>query len=90
MERPSEYDVELITRKATYKPYAQAIPGEFAMEKIDTAPRRMVCPAHLNVQEYVAIVKVRKYKEAVEIIMRDLPFPGGISGLGLLQPSFRP
>jgi len=50
----------------------------------------MVCPAHLNVQEYVAIVKVRKYKEAVEIIMRDLPFPGGISGLGLLQPSFRP
>ena len=76
MERPSEYDVELVTRKVTYKPYAQAIPGGFAIEKMDKAPCRMACPASLNVQGYVAMVKVGKYKEAVEIIMRDLPFPG--------------
>jgi len=68
--------VELVNRKATYKPYAQAIPGGFAIEKMDTAPCSMACPAHLNVQGYVAMVKVGKYKEAVEIIMRDLPFPG--------------
>ena len=76
MERPSEYDMELVTRKATYKPYAQAIPGGYVIEKLDTAPCRMACPAHLNVQGYVAMVKLGKYKEAVEIIMRDLPFPG--------------
>ncbi|MFH1628203.1 MAG: FAD-dependent oxidoreductase, partial [Pseudomonadota bacterium] len=43
---------------------------------MDKAPCRMACPASLNVQGYVAMVKVGKYKEAVEIIMRDLPFPG--------------
>jgi NADPH-dependent glutamate synthase beta subunit-like oxidoreductase len=63
-------------RKATYKPYAQAIPGAFAIEKLDKAPCRMACPANLNVQGYVQMVKVGKYREAIEIIMRDLPLPG--------------
>lgn len=76
MARPSEYDTELVNRKAIYKPYAQAIPGGFAIEKFDTAPCRMACPANLNVQGYVAMIKEGKYREAVEIIMRDLPFPG--------------
>ena len=76
MVRPSEYDVGLIGRKATYKPYAQAIPGGFAIEKLDTAPCRMACPANLNVQGYVQMVKQGKYREAVQIIMQDLPFPG--------------
>ncbi|MBW2355003.1 MAG: FAD-dependent oxidoreductase, partial [Deltaproteobacteria bacterium] len=68
--------MELVTRKATYKPYAQAIPGAFAIEKFDRAPCGMACPAHLNVQGYVQMVKQGKYREAVEIIMEDLPFPG--------------
>ena len=76
VERPSEYDMELVTRKATYKPYAQAIPGGFAIEKLDRAPCRAACPAHLNVQGYVQMVKAGKYREAIQVIMRDLPFPG--------------
>ena len=76
VERPSQYDMEMVTRKATYKSYAQAIPGGFAIEKLDKAPCRMACPAHLNVQGYVQMVKAGKYLEAVKIIMQDLPFPG--------------
>jgi heterodisulfide reductase subunit A-like polyferredoxin len=76
VSRPSEYDTKLVDRKAVYKPYAQAIPGAFAIEKIDTAPCRVACPANLNVQGYVAMVKMGKYREAVEIIMQNLPFPG--------------
>jgi len=76
VSRSSEYDTGLVDRKATYIHYAQAIPGSYAIEKLDTAPCRMACPANLNVQGYVAMVKVGKYREAVEIIMKDLPFPG--------------
>lgn len=74
--RPSEYDMGMASRKATYRPYAQAIPGAFAIEKLDRAPCSMACPANLNVQGYVQMVKAGKYREAVEIILRDLPFPG--------------
>ncbi len=68
--------MKLGSRKAIYIQYPQAIPGSFALEKLDTAPCRMACPANINVQGYVAMVKVGKYREAIDIIMKDLPFPG--------------
>ena len=73
---PNEYDQGLCDRKATYKKYAQAIPGAFAIQKADKAPCRLACPAGLNVQGYVQMVGQGKYKEALEIIMEDLPLPG--------------
>ena len=73
---PSEYDQGFSERKATYKKYAQAIPGAFAIQKADQAPCRMACPAGLNVQAYVQMVGQGKYKEALKIIMEDLPLPG--------------
>ena len=73
---PSEYDQGLADRKATYKKYAQAIPGAFAIQKVDKAPCRLACPAGLNVQAYVQMVKAGKYEEALKIIMEDLPLPG--------------
>jgi len=73
---PNEYDEGLSCKKATFKQYAQAIPGAFAIQKADTAPCRLACPGGLNVQGYVQMVKEGKYKEALEIIMEDLPLPG--------------
>ncbi len=76
MDLPSEYDEGLCAKKATFKQYAQAIPGAYAIEKADKAPCRLACPGGLNVQGYVQMVKEGKYKEALEIIMEDLPLPG--------------
>ena len=56
-------------KKAAYKQYAQAIPGAYAIQKADKAPCRLACPAGLNVQGYVQMVKQGKYKEALSIIM---------------------
>ncbi len=76
MVLPDEYNQGLNNRKATYKRYAQAIPGAFAIQKADKAPCRLACPAGLNVQGYVQMVGQGKYKEALQIIMEDLPLPG--------------
>jgi len=73
---PSEYDQGFSDRKAIYKKYAQAIPGAFAIQKADKAPCHLACPAGLNVQGYVQMVGQGKYKQALEIIMKDLPLPG--------------
>ena len=73
-----EYDQGLSTRKAVYKKYAQAIPGAFAIQKVDKASCRLECPAGINVQGYVQMVGQGKYPEALEIIMEDLPLPGVI------------
>jgi NADPH-dependent glutamate synthase beta subunit-like oxidoreductase len=76
VDLPDEYQESLSSKKATYKQYAQAIPGAFAIDKGDKAPCRLACPGGLNVQGYVNMVKEGKYKEALEIIMQDLPLPG--------------
>ncbi|WP_435549805.1 NAD(P)-binding protein, partial [Desulfobacterium sp. N47] len=73
---PNEYDETLSERKAVYKQYAQAIPGAYSIQKSDKAPCRLACPAGLNVQGYVQMVGQGKYKEALQIIMEDLPLPG--------------
>ncbi len=73
---PNGYDLGLSERKAAYKLYAQAIPGAYAIEKGDKAPCRLACPAGLNVQGYVQMVRQGKYKEALQIIMQELPLPG--------------
>lgn len=38
-------------------------------------PCRAACPAHVNVQAYVCLIQMGKFKEAVEVIRGDLPFP---------------
>jgi len=72
----SEYDEGLATRKAIGRKYTQAIPGTYNIQKSDPAPCLLACPAGLNVQGYVQMVKMGKYQRALEIIMEDLPLPG--------------
>jgi NADPH-dependent glutamate synthase beta subunit-like oxidoreductase/Pyruvate/2-oxoacid:ferredoxin oxidoreductase delta subunit len=38
-------------------------------------PCRSACPAQVNVQAYVSLIQRGKYKEAVDIIRNDMPFP---------------
>ncbi|MCK4485627.1 MAG: FAD-dependent oxidoreductase [Desulfobacterales bacterium] len=73
---PDEYNQALCMRAATYLPYPQSVPRVYTIDKKDRPPCIFACPAHINVQGYVAMVKAGKYKEAIEIIMRDMPLPG--------------
>ena len=72
----SLFDEGLVDRKAIYRPYAQAFPNIFTIEKGDRAPCTLTCPAGINVQGYVALAGVGKYKEALSLILENLPLPG--------------
>ena len=72
---PSEFDLGLKTRKAVYRPFPQAIPNVFTIDKKGTPPCRAVCPAGVNVQGYIALASQGKFKEAYELIRRSIPFP---------------
>lgn len=83
VELPSLFDEELCNRTAAFKLYPQAMPSAYVIEKTNTAPCSTTCPAGLNVQGYVQMVKEGKYKQALEIIMEQLPLP---SVLGRVCP----
>ncbi|MEJ2718905.1 MAG: FAD-dependent oxidoreductase [Deltaproteobacteria bacterium] len=73
---PDEYNEGLSQRKAAYRLFPQTIPQAFAIEKGGRAPCVAECPAGINVQGYVQLVKLGKYEQAIELIMEKLPLPG--------------
>jgi heterodisulfide reductase subunit A len=75
VEVPNEFDMGLGSRKIIYRPFPQAIPKTFAIDKRGTPKCRASCPAGVNVQAYIALIKQGKYREALEVIRRNNPLP---------------
>ncbi len=73
---PNDWDVGIGTRQAIGRAFPQAIPITFAIDKKDRAPCVAACPAGINVQGYVQLIRQGKYVEAVRLIMERLPLPG--------------
>jgi len=75
VEVPSEFEQNLASRKAIFRPFAQAYPNAFTIEKRERPPCVLSCPAGTNVQGYVALTAKGKYKEALSLIKEKLPIP---------------
>jgi heterodisulfide reductase subunit A-like polyferredoxin len=65
----------LSERRAIYKPYPQAIPNAYAIEKLGMAPCRDACPINQRAQGYIALVREGRYADAYRTIKEDNPFP---------------
>ncbi len=70
----SEFDLGLARRKAIYRPFPQAVPNVFTIDKRGLPPCRAACPAGVNAQGYVALISQGKFKEALEVVRRTMPF----------------
>ncbi|GAI23991.1 unnamed protein product, partial [marine sediment metagenome] len=76
VEVPNEFDLGLGQRKAIYRPFPQAVPNVFVIDKQGYPPCRAACPAGVNAQGYIALISQGKFKEAVEVLRRTMPFAG--------------
>jgi len=76
VEVPDKFNMAMSNRKAIYKPFAQAVPGAFAIDKRGTSPCKSGCPINISVQGYVALIAQGKYQQALDLIRRENPFPG--------------
>lgn len=70
---PDRFDRELGRRKAIGKHYAQATPNIFGILKNGHAPCKTTCPANINVQGYVQLIKKKEYVKAVNLIRERNP-----------------
>jgi len=73
---PNPWDMGMAARKAIGRSFPQAIPITYNIEKKGTAPCRLTCPAGINVQGYIQLIKQQKYDKAARLIMEKAPFPG--------------
>jgi heterodisulfide reductase subunit A-like polyferredoxin len=70
---PDRFNRELGTRKAIAQHYAQATPNIFGILKNGHAPCKVACPANVNVQGYVQLIKKKEYLKAVNLIRERNP-----------------
>ncbi len=78
VEMYSDFQRGTAPRKAIYKPFAQAVPNKFVIDKQGVPPCRDACPIHLNAQGYVQLISEGRFKDALDLIRETLPFPGTI------------
>jgi len=76
VEVPSEFDLGMSQRKAIYRPFPQAVPNVFTIDKRGLPPCRVACPAGVNAQGYIALISQGKFKEALEVLRGIMPFAG--------------
>ncbi len=70
----NEFECDLVLRKAIYRPFPQAVPNKFVISKLGHPPCRIACPAGVNVEGYIALIKAGKYKEALDLERQENPF----------------
>jgi heterodisulfide reductase subunit A-like polyferredoxin len=70
---PDEFNRCLGTRKGIAKLYAQATPNIFGILKHGHAPCKVKCPAKVNVQGYVQLIKKKEYLKAVNLVRQRNP-----------------
>ncbi len=83
--RPNDWQLGLMDRKAIYRPFPQAVPNVFTIEKHGLPPCRSTCPAGVNAMGYIALIGQGKYREALEVLRRTMPF-AGVCGRVCMHP----
>ena len=73
-ELPSEFELGLAPRKVIYRPFPQAVPNAFVIDKVGIAPCQNACPAGQHAQGYISYIREREFEEALRIIREDNPF----------------
>jgi heterodisulfide reductase subunit A-like polyferredoxin len=71
---PDRFDRGLGTRKAIAKYYDQATPNIYGILKNGHAPCKIACPANVNVQGYIQLIRKKEYIKAVNLIRERNPF----------------
>ncbi|MGD9396597.1 MAG: FAD-dependent oxidoreductase, partial [Candidatus Thorarchaeota archaeon] len=72
----SEYEFGIDERRAVYRPFPQAVPNRYTIDKKGTSACKIACPAHVNVQAFIALLKEERYDEALAIYRDNSPFAG--------------
>ena len=71
----SEFDLGVAKRKAISRPFANAVPSLYAIDKRGSSPCKSACPAGTSAQGYVALVVEGRFDEAYRVASGPNPFP---------------
>jgi heterodisulfide reductase subunit A2 len=75
---PDQFNGELVSRRAAYIPFPQAIPQKALIERAGTSPCTFACPAGIKAHGYVSLVRSGEYEHAFELVQETTPLVGSL------------
>jgi heterodisulfide reductase subunit A-like polyferredoxin len=73
---PDQFNADMVSRRAAYIPFPQAVPKKAVIERAGTSPCTFNCPAGIKSHGYVALIRSGQYEKAFELICEATPLVG--------------
>ena len=75
---PDEFNADMVSRRAAYIAFPQAVPKKAVIERAGTSPCTSECPAGIKAHGYVARVRSGQYEEAFGLVLETTPLVGSL------------
>jgi heterodisulfide reductase subunit A-like polyferredoxin len=73
---PDEFNAELVSRRAAYIAFPQAVPKKAVIEREGTSPCTFACPAGIRANGYISLARRGDFEKAFKLILEDAPLVG--------------
>jgi heterodisulfide reductase subunit A len=73
---PDQWNGGLVSRRAAYIAFPQAIPQKALIERPGTSPCIDACPAGIKAHGYVSLIRSGLYEEAFQLVLEATPLVG--------------
>ena len=73
---PDQFNGEMVSRRAAYIPFPQAIPQKALIERAGSSPCSFACPAGVKAHGYVSLVRSGRDEAAFALVAETTPLVG--------------
>jgi len=75
---PDQFNFDLVSRRAAYIAFPQAVPKKAVIEREGTSPCTYSCPAGIKANGYISLARRGDFEKAFNLIMEDAPLVGSL------------
>jgi heterodisulfide reductase subunit A2 len=75
---PDQFNGEMVSRRAAYIAFPQAMPQKALIERAGTSPCTFACPAGIKAHGYVSLVRSGEYEKAFSLVLEATPLVGSL------------
>ena len=75
---PDEFNADMVSRRAAYIAFPQAVPKKAVIERAGTSPCTFNCPAGIKPHGYVALARNGQYEKAFGLVLEATPLVGSL------------
>jgi heterodisulfide reductase subunit A-like polyferredoxin len=75
---PDEFNADMVSRRAAYIAFPQAVPKKAVIERTGTSPCTFNCPAGIKAHGYIALIRSGQYEKAFELVCETTPLVGSL------------